>query len=222
MRSIDVRNFTLGAESHLNHDELLASLQQLKRNGQWFLLQDLADTALDKYPDSLQFRHLRALALVNVGAVNQAAELIKRQTEQILRRPEKLLETWKSLRSLVTFDDDEPNDASLQALSDVNEGFTTIEQTLMPERHVLEELVGLRGRIHKELWRRGNSDELKECLRCYRIGYEMTRGHFTGINYATMARLNQQEDVSDEIAKEVVRRCKQEKQPRLLDFRYVR
>ena len=212
---------SLVADSDLDENAWLGELQQLNSERQWFLLQYRADAALRRYPESLRIRHLRALALVNVGAVREALSLIEKQTNPILHRRDELLRAWQLLRAAVNGIGDAgaspPGEQSLGLLADLIREFTSIGRTLIPERRILEDLIGLRGRIHKELWRRSQEDqgrqELESSLQWYQLGYRLTQGYFTGINYATVAKLCGHGEVAAEIAREVRKICKSATQP---------
>jgi len=51
-------------------------LMQLRQDGQWFAVQEQSQQALAETPDDLTLVHLRGLALVNVGAIDEAIRFI--------------------------------------------------------------------------------------------------------------------------------------------------
>jgi len=96
--------------------------------------------------------------------------------------------------------------------SGASETAADILNDLSREGSLDEETLGLKARIHKDLWQKAadrseRRKQVKLAYRAYEEAYKLTGGYWTGINAATMALIQGSEDVAVELAREAKKLC---------------
>ena len=219
MRNRDVHQEARAARAERTADQWVEALGSLKAAGQWFLLQDAAQVALEKFPEDPRLIHLRGLALVNVGAYKEALDLVEDVTKHTVSRPADLQAAYGQVRALFKsitgnpFEDKADNEA-LDTLSELADILDRLQHPAIADGKALEELLALRGRIHKELWQRTQEQaELQLSHDCYSFAYRLTKSAYPGINAASTSLLLGNIARAHDLAREVLGKRMQEREP---------
>lgn len=114
------------------------------------------------------------------------------------------------------------------SLSLITCGFLLMARTLltnlMKQGHYDEETLGILGRVYKEMWLaegEGNPAHahLEHACKLYRSAFRRSKGHWSGINAASLSLIMGDKPLSERLARQVIRICTERwKQPANRDY----
>ena len=181
--------------------------------GQSFLAQDLAQEALRTHPESWRLRHLRALALAQAGATEEARNLIEPLVRIAIQTPSEVTNACAALReSLSTLSLGPvlagPLETPANGIAEVFRALGRLEASLGDEATAYEEPIALLARLHKDAWRTSKRrDDLEQSRDLYLKAFQLTRKSFSGINAASMSWMLEDKPLAKDLAKQVLAIC---------------
>lgn len=214
------------AASHLDarpeyhtRQEWEARAQRLLDDGEKFLAYDHARVGLESaFPESLRLRQIAASALLQVGAVEEAAALIEPLCPDVGVRDGAVDRVFDAMRQAMGLLSPETGGSALDAQArDTMARFIGAldgaAQSLRLGASVDEETIGLLARIWKDRWKAtGKPADGERARQLYARAFQQTGGYWTGINAAGVSRLLDGEAKFDrELAERVLRICEQQR-----------
>ena len=95
---------------------------------------------------------------------------------------------------------------------------------LMKQGHYDEETLGILGRVYKEMWLAEGDGapghpHLAHACKLYRSAFRRSKGHYSGINAASLSLIMGDKPLSERLARQVIRICTERwKEPALRDY----
>ena len=184
--------------------------KELLDDGRYFLAHDLAKTGLGPYPDSVKLKQFRARALMRLGALDEAREILQALCPAPWLDDADLEQCWSALREAMGLGSPQPTPGpkSLDALRKFVAGSSHDRAGGKPGGADRETL-GLLASWRKDLWRESREPkEAQACRDAYLRTFRATDMPWAGINAATMSWILGDDESSRKLAKDVIRICK--------------
>ncbi len=199
-------------DSPTSQAEWEVAAARLLDEGQAFLAFDLARNGLARYPDSLRLKQSAALAMIWVGALEEALKLLEPLCPPLHRDPQLLQEVYHSLQSILPAPApplNSPEDNLLERMDHFVNALERILASAQRQEKPDEETLGMLARIYKDKWRHSGDKEMARRSRdMYHYSYRATGGYYTGINAATMSLLIGDVDLAQALARQVLEQCR--------------
>lgn len=198
--------FYQGGSRSLSEWEM--TVKQLMDEGQFFLAYDLAKTALNQFPESIRLKQFAARALYQTGGIDEARKILEPLCPKLQPDKATLLRIYTKLRKALGLKTNtHPSKEALKAIGELFQeigGAGDIRERPSPD----EETLGLLARVYKDIWKRsGNPNDAHRSRDAYLRAFRMTGGYWTGINAATMSWLIGEEQLAQDLARQVLGVC---------------
>lgn len=173
-----------------NEKDLIQSIDALLNKGQFFMAQDLAQSAIDQFPDIIEFKKLKARALLEAGALEEARALIEPLSAHSLLDRNLLLNTVNKLseffNSFKNFDKNAPKWETLKGIAELSIALAQTGEMAQNALSVDTESLNLLAQIYKNIWWRSQKKEhFQRAHKTYHEAYQQNPVLSLGIHAAS-------------------------------------
>ncbi len=161
--------------------------------GQWFLARDTAQTGSKQFPQNTKLQQLAARALIQIGAIEAAREILEKLCPLVKSDDPKFLRLCGDIgeltrRLMADRAGQPPSAESRQALAQLLNEFGRTRELLPNAVAWDEETLGLLARVYKGSWQEsGKPEDASKSRDTYLRAFSATSGLWSGINAATMS-----------------------------------
>ncbi|MDP3531980.1 MAG: adenylate/guanylate cyclase domain-containing protein [Alphaproteobacteria bacterium] len=190
-----------------NEKDLIISIDNLLTKGQFFIAQDLSQSAIEQFPDNIEFKKLKARALLEAGALEEARALIEPLSSHSLLDRDLLLNTVNKLsgffESFKDFDKNAPKWETLKGSAELSIALAQTGEMAQNALSVDIESLSLLAHIYKNIWLRSQKDEHFQRLhKTYHQAYQQSPQLSLGVQAAISSFVSGEKEKALDILRE--------------------